>query len=558
MKRCPDCGKTYPDTERFCAEDGAVLSEVAPNETARATQTMIDRPGLQATQVLACPACGARVEPTESICPYCGTELPSYGRPQSRVEPEFDRVEDATTEDQVEEQRSDHSGRRRVLAAVGYTLAAVAALTAGVIVAIWLAPKPHGPSVSTSPAPSLAALTTPAPGMPAGPVLQLLNKPPLQIEVKGVSGNTEQAVSEAQQTFQANQNTLLQKYKEMLGGGTAQDDGLWVEAEVEADGNVSAVSILTSTSHDPGVDAEVAKQMLKWKFTNSSGAPFKVRYPIVFASDPSHVATVQSALADKVASYNPTSLAEYRMAKVQPTPTLAAVPTVAMPSAIPSPEAAKVPAVAPTAPAAALPPPTVSLRERVNEALSRDPRFAQVHATVSGSEVTLTGKVASESDRFAAVRAVERIPGVSAVRDRLAANPPLLARVKEALASDRRFRRVDAYTNGGVVTLFGKVVTDREKSAAAKLVEQIPGVTGVVNNITTDTDEWRQIQQRINDNLASAGLTKVTVEVIGKYAYLNGEVNSEEEKQRAVTITESTAPVKVEMNMIRVVPKGLF
>ena len=123
--------------------------------------------------------------------------------------------------------------------------------------------------------------------------------------------------------------------------------------------------------------------------------------------------------------------------------------------------------------------------------------------------------------------------------------PSLYEQVRVASRRIHKLRRVNAYTNGGTVTLFGKVFGEGEKSLAEETVRNLPGVTSVVDNITTDEAEWAEEQTQIAQQLANSGLGKVTVKVIGHDAFLDGEVKTELEKSRAVTITEGAAPVTV-------------
>jgi osmotically-inducible protein OsmY len=58
--------------------------------------------------------------------------------------------------------------------------------------------------------------------------------------------------------------------------------------------------------------------------------------------------------------------------------------------------------------------------------------------------------------------------------------------------------------------------------------------------------------------LQGAGLTGVTVKVIGQSAYLSGEVKTQQEKDQAVTITEGAAPVRVHVNLIRIAVGSVF
>jgi osmotically-inducible protein OsmY len=118
---------------------------------------------------------------------------------------------------------------------------------------------------------------------------------------------------------------------------------------------------------------------------------------------------------------------------------------------------------------------------------------------------------------------------------------------------------VRAYTTaGGTVTLTGSVFDDKDKAFAEQTIRSVPGVIQVINTVTTDTGVWAQEQATIQQQLANAGLPKVTVKVIGKDAYLNGTVKTDLEKQRAVTITEGAAPVTVRGNVITVVPGNMF
>src|SRR6266851_3438830 len=75
MKRCPRCGNTYPDAERFCESDGTALVP-ASGSAGRQTAVMPDE--VQATAagaLIVCPECHGEAEPGEAICNFCGTRL---------------------------------------------------------------------------------------------------------------------------------------------------------------------------------------------------------------------------------------------------------------------------------------------------------------------------------------------------------------------------------------------------------------------------------------------------------------------------------------------------
>jgi hypothetical protein len=77
--------------------------------------------------------------------------------------------------------------------------------------------------------------------------------------------------------------------------------------------------------------------------------------------------------------------------------------------------------------------------------------------------------------------------------------------------------------------------------------------------VKTDSLRWLLVQNRINQALQQNGFPLVSVKVIGKTAYLSGQVSSNAEKDKAVTIVISTAPeVTIGTNLINVVPPGIL
>jgi osmotically-inducible protein OsmY len=118
---------------------------------------------------------------------------------------------------------------------------------------------------------------------------------------------------------------------------------------------------------------------------------------------------------------------------------------------------------------------------------------------------------------------------------------------------------VQAYAGGGgVVTLTGTVFDEKDKAFAERTARNVSGVTTVIDNLSVQTAQWTVNQDRIQQELQNAGLTGVTVRVIGSDAYLDGQVKTKLDKERAVTITMSAAPVHVSGNLIRVVPGNIF
>ena len=136
--------------------------------------------------------------------------------------------------------------------------------------------------------------------------------------------------------------------------------------------------------------------------------------------------------------------------------------------------------------------------------------------------------------------------------------PPLIERVNSELRANRRLRRVQAYTNGSVVTIFGKVFDDNDRLIAERAVRGTDGVSAVINNLTTDTQQWEQNQTLITQALQNAGLNDVRVKVIGRDAYLSGQVKTQLDRERAVTVAQAAAPVKVRENLITIAIGNIF
>jgi BON domain-containing protein len=258
--------------------------------------------------------------------------------------------------------------------------------------------------------------------------------------------------------------------------------------------------VRTSTNPNPAFDAEVVKDVSSWNFPAFSGSEVEIDYPIVFTTDPATRDALESQLSTKVAALSPTEPPEFA-------------------SAPPSPGAAASEAVNPTPAPAETPP-----MEAVAPAPAPPPAPRKHRAPHPPKPPTLT----------------------------------LQQQVLQVLSSNPRTRRVNCYTNGSTVTIFGKVCDNDAKLYAEKIVRQVPGVGNVIDSLTTDTSEWARRQAAIASQLYGAGLTGVTVKVIGHDAYLSGTVKTEAQKEQAVTITQSASPVHVRGNIITVVPGNMF
>ncbi len=514
MKTCPRCARTYSDSEAFCEVDGTALVAGSAAETAKGT-TLMDQP----EAAIECPVCGGKAQPGELVCNFCGARLApdtggasasgaSAGQAQrpaggaARRSPEtFIPAQDKFTsrdftppEEADEEEIEDEEAGRPLLSIIGYTAAALVALAAGAWLALRLSSHPAAP-------PSKLVSATPAPSAaPSAPAPMVELAKSISVQTIGASASArERNTDAARQIFESNKSALLDNYRTVLAGGTAFDDGMMVRLTVAPSGDVTSAAVRTSTSPNPELDAAVAKSMGGWKFAPFSGGEVNADYPVIFARDAAGAATVDSSLATRAAALTPGETPEY-----------ASAPAPAAPMATPSP-----------AMEAAVPPPAPP------PALAPEPR----------------------------PRPKRRPRELAAVPP---PHPPLLERVQSALRSNRKLGRVKAYTTGGVVTLYGKVFDDNDKRLAERTARGVTGVTDVIDQLTTDKAQWTADELRITQSLASAGLTGVKVKVIGRDAYLDGQVPTDLDRERAVTIAEGAAAVKVRSNLIRVAPGSVF
>ncbi len=342
------------------------------------------------------------------------------------------------------------------------------------------------------------ATSSPAAPVTTAPTVALARN--MQITVKGtdLAGALSRDQASVRKVFDDNRDGVLDTYKRALEGDSTLHDGMVVRLHVLPDGSVGGGSVVISTSPNPSLDAEVVTGMSGWKYAAAGTAPVDVDYPLIFATNSADIGSIEADLSGKFASLGPNETPEY-----------ATAPPVASP---PTPEALATPEAAPTPPPAlaALPPP-------------------------------------------------ER-PAVRPHRRHRVEPPPpsITERVMESLAADKRLRRVQAYASGGgMVTLTGKVFDDKAKMIAERTVRNVSGVTGVIDNLRTDTSVWARNQDLINQRLQAEGLSGVTVKVIGNGAYLDGTVKTDLDRQRAETVAVSAAPVRIRTNLIRVNP-GFF
>jgi len=542
MKSCPRCSKHYPDSEQFCETDGAALVGLADLPEGRLTTVMSDETPAPDFE---CPVCGGKALPGEVRCNYCGARLRAEG--PEPVEPPLS-AETANSQTLASnespsgpqefgdaslyapEPDSPRTGRR-VFKILGFSSTAIVALAAGAWFALYLGNKQPFPH---TPAPPSAAV-------PSSPTIELAKQTPLRIQ-GDITGTLPRDANSLLKAFEDNKSALANVYSNALSSEPSMSDGMLVRLHILSNGTVDNGAVRLSTSGNPSFDAEVVEAMTSWKFSSTNGSGVTADYRVIFAPSASAVAAVESDLNTKLASLSPTEPPEYAFSPSGGTPAAVAEGS---PSALPSP-------TVPSVGTSAIPSTAVG-----------------VGTPASAAEpTTLAGLPSAPSMATPGATPAEMMPAPPRVRRHRRApremaalpppKPPLIERVNGELRTNRRLRRVQAYTNGSVVTIFGKVFDDHDRLMAERTVRGTDGVSAVVNNITTDTQQWEQNQTLIAQALQNAGLDSVQVKVIGRDAYLSGQVKTELDRERAVTVAQAAAPVKVRENLITVAIGNMF
>jgi BON domain len=103
----------------------------------------------------------------------------------------------------------------------------------------------------------------------------------------------------------------------------------------------------------------------------------------------------------------------------------------------------------------------------------------------------------------------------------------------------------------------GKVFDSKDRDLAESTVSNVSGVKQVVNTLTTKTGQWLEEESRINDTLVLNDLQGVSCRIIGRDAYLSGQVTSQAEVNRAIRVVSSESNLRI-VNFVRVVPGSIF
>jgi TonB family protein len=509
MKTCPRCARTYPDAESFCEADGTALTSALG---VAGTAGMVDPPVAHEAPI-ECPVCGGKAEPGEVMCNFCGARLPVGAGAEPASEPSPARGAAPGSAGSARRRPETYVPVQDRLTATQFTppvspddeaddeprrpLMSVVGYSAAAIVAL-VAGALLAIHLSSGPA-------TPPKTVEASPA-------PTASPAAVASGPTvDLAHSVPMQTF----------------GESAAAPERSVDAARKVFDSGKSGLLDTYRGVLAGGSAIDDGMMVRLTVAPSGAVTGATVRTSTSPSPELDAAVVKTLMGWTFAPINGGEVsADYPIIFARDAAGTGAIDSslasrVAALGTTSSPEYAFAPAPAPTL-APTLAPPPVEAPAPVVAEPSRPKRRRREVASVPPPR------------------------------------PSLLEQVQSALRSNRKLNQVHAYTNGGVVTLYGKVFEDDDKPLAVRTARSVSGVTAVIDQTTTDTAVWASRQQQISQALVSAGLTGVTVKVIGHDAYLDGEVANKIDRQRAVTIAQGAAPVTVRTNLIRVAVGRVF
>ncbi|MDE0852900.1 MAG: BON domain-containing protein [Nevskia sp.] len=213
-----------------------------------------------------------------------------------------------------------------------------------------------------------------------------------------------------------------------------------------------------------------------------------------------------------------------------------------------------------------------NLRQRVMEELDYEPAVDAAHIGVSVKDgvVTLTGSVETATQRAQAEAAVRRVKGVRAVAQEIRVNIPSHKKTADDEIASRAVQVLDwamhpaepslqVTVDQGHVTLTGEVSWGYQRRRAEECVEQLGGVSAVINRITirprvAPSDIRLRIQSALerSADLDAAGITIDIAE--NGTAVLRGRVRSLHEQIMAENAALSAPGIIGVENHLRVVP----
>ena len=209
------------------------------------------------------------------------------------------------------------------------------------------------------------------------------------------------------------------------------------------------------------------------------------------------------------------------------------------------------------------------LRQAVLDELECEPSLESnaIGVAVENGVATLNGRVGSFTQKLAAERAAQRVPGIKAVAEEIEIEIPTLHQRTDkdiAVAAVTALtwnatvphERIKVKVENGWITLTGNLDWGYQKTAAENAVKDLLGVKGVHNLVVTKkladpNDVKREISRLFHRNI-QRDLDHIVVETHDGTVQLRGSVSSWAERQEAVKAAWNTPGVSKVENYITI------
>jgi osmotically-inducible protein OsmY len=182
----------------------------------------------------------------------------------------------------------------------------------------------------------------------------------------------------------------------------------------------------------------------------------------------------------------------------------------------------------------------------------------------------LTGAIDTYAEKLAAERAAKRVKGVRAIAADIEVKLPaqmrttdegLAEQIARILNWNGTFRNSDiqAEVRNGRVTLTGEVDWSYQRQAAERRVEELQGVTGIINQIRlrpqAEPVSARDVQRQITSALhrhANVEASRIRISVADGKVTLDGTVDTYGERELIEDAVWAAAGVKEVLDNVRV------
>jgi osmotically-inducible protein OsmY len=192
-----------------------------------------------------------------------------------------------------------------------------------------------------------------------------------------------------------------------------------------------------------------------------------------------------------------------------------------------------------------------------------------IEVSVKGGIVTFNGRIRSLPEKWAAERAAQRVPGVSAIVDETVMNLPgeaerndtdIARAAVERLAAITEFphEKLNVLVRNGFITLEGEVRYFYQKIALVRALSSLIGVRGIYSQLDVKPPVGtvvvkREIEKALQD-VEQMDAQRISVAVEDNHVVLRGDVKTWREHEAAREAASKIIGVTDVQNEIQVAP----